>query len=424
MFHCQRDSFSKELETEVVSCKPSTRKLELNGKKQQVAGCELVCKDTVLFPEGGGQNTDRGSISGVPVISVTRRGETAVHFLSSPLDVKEGDKVVQVVDWARRWDNMQQHSGQHLISAVLENEQKIKTLSWWMAENSDHKVGVSYIELDNPMTDTLMSMVESRCNSVIQSALPMKVSTYQVGDPALSQAHTRGLPADHTGPVRLVSIPGVDSNLCCGTHVSCTSQLQVVKLLHSESKKGKHWLYFLVGGRVTDYLQTCHGRERVLTKILNNAPEEHIDLVDKMQKTLKVTQKNNSNLLKELAAHEANKIKTISPKPLYCVVHRKEGDSDFINSFINHLNDNTILSVITVGEGPGQLVVTGETAGIVQQIGKKLCGILDGKGGGSGQRFNGKINNMKNVGQIETIVKAFIVAEIQTGAEPGQAQLG
>jgi len=344
---------------------------------------------------------------------VTRKGDTAVHFLSSPIQLAEGDKVKQVVDWTRRWDNMQQHSGQHLVSAVLENEHKINTMSWWMAETSEHKVGVSYIELDQPVSDTLLSTVEDRCNSVIQSALDMTVTTYQVGDPALDQAHTRGLPADAAGPVRLVSIPGVDSNLCCGTHVSCTSQLQVVKLVNMESKKGKHWLYFLVGGRVNAYLQSCLGRERTLTKILNNAPEEHIDLVDKMQKTLKVSQKNNSNLLKELAVYEAQKTKQTSPKPLYCVVHRKEGDSDFISAFIKELDDNDLLSVVTVGDekaGPGQLVVTGEAL-IVQEIGKKLCTLLDGKGGGKGQRFNAKINNLKNVTQIESIVKAH-VAEI------------
>jgi len=410
MFHCQQDSFARELETEVVSCKPVTKKVEVDGKKQQVAGCELVCKDTVLFPEGGGQNTDKGTISGVPVLSVTRQGSTAVHFLSSPLQLVEGEKVKQVVDWTRRWDNMQQHSGQHLISAVLEREHSINTLSWWMAQTSEQKVGVSYIELDQPVPNSVLSYVQERCNSVIQSATPMTVTTYQVGDPALDQAHTRGLPADQTGPVRLVSIPGVDSNLCCGTHVSCTSQLQVIHLTHTESKKGKHWLYFLVGGRVTAYLQSCLARERAVTKILNNAPEEHIDLVDKMQKSLKVSQKNNSNMLKELAVFEANKIKQSDPKPLYCVVHRKEGDSDFISALLKELDDNDMLCVITVGDekaGPGQLVVTGE-ATLVQAIGKELCVLLDGKGGGKGQRFNAKINNLKSIGQIEETVQAHL----------------
>ena len=91
---------------------------------------------------------------------------------------------------------------------------------------------------------------------------------------------------------------------------------------------------------MADYLQSCLARERTLIKILNNAPEEHIDLVDKMQKSLKVSQKNNSNMLKELAAYEANKIKESSPKPLYCIVHRKEGDSDFISAFLKELDDN------------------------------------------------------------------------------------
>jgi len=412
MFFCQRDSFAKELETEVVSCKPVTRKIEIDGKKQQISGCEVVCKDTVLFPEGGGQNTDKGTISGTSVVTVTRQGPTAVHFLSSPKEWVEGEKVVQVVDWTRRFDNMQQHSGQHLISAVLEREHSINTMSWWMAENTGKKVGVSYIELDKPVSDSVLWEVEDRCNSVIQSALAMTVTTYEVGDPALDEAHTRGLPADHTGPVRLVAIPGVDSNLCCGTHVSCTSQLQVIKLVKAESSKDKkHWLYFLVGGRVTAYLQHCLVRERALTKILNNAPEEHVELVDKMAKSLKIVKKTNSNLLKELAIEEANKIKQSSPKPLYCVVHKKDGDSDFISTFLKELDDNDLLCVVTVGDektGPGQLVVTGEAV-IVQEIGKKLCTLLDGKGGGKGQRFNAKINNLKNISEIGNLLKNHFV---------------
>merc|ERR1712037_1062563 len=107
------------------------------------------------------------------------------------------------------------------------------------------------------------------------------------------------------------TIPGVDANLCCGTHVRNTSQLQVVKLLHTESKKGKHWLYFLVGGRVSSHLGNLVERERAMTKLLNNGPEEHLDLVEKMQ-----------NLLKELAIFEAAKIK--ANKPEFCVVHKKK----------------------------------------------------------------------------------------------------
>ena len=145
-----------------------------------------------------------------------------------------------------------------------------------------------------------------------------------------------------------MSIEGVDSNLCCGTHVSSSSQLQVIKLMSTESKKGKHWLYFLVGKRVTNYLRLCQLREKSLTKILNNAPEEHVELVDKMQKSLKVAQKSNSNLLKEIASFEVQKFKDISPKPLYCIVHRREGDSDFISTFLKELDDNASIFIFYI----------------------------------------------------------------------------
>jgi len=410
MFHCQRDSFARELETEVISCKPATRKVEVDGKKTLVNGCDLVCQDTVIFPEGGGQNSDKGTIKGIPVVSSTRVNDKAVHFLSEQVNLLNGERVVQIVDWERRWDNMQQHSGQHLISAILEREFGISTVSWWMAENSLRKTGVSYIEVDKPISEITLSSVENRCNSVIQSALPVNVSSYEIGDPALEEAHTRGLPADHTGPIRVVSISGVDSNLCCGTHVSCTSQLQIVKLLNAESKKDKHWLYFLVGGRVSSYFQSCLERERLLVKILNNAPEEHVDLIDKMQRALKTSLKCSSNLLKEIAINEANRIKLLDPKPKFCVIHKKEGDSDFISSFLKELDDNEILCVLTVGDekqSSGQLVVTGNVSN-VQEIGKRLCSLLDGKGGGKGKRFNAKIHDLKKVDQIEKLLESLL----------------
>ena len=131
---------------------------------------------------------------------------------------------------------MQQHSGQHLVSAVLEREHNTQTLSWWMAESQPGKVGVSYIEIDRELSKDTLAKVEERCTAVITSATPVTVQTFNVGDPELDSAHTRGLPEDHTGPVRVVSIQGVDTNLCCGTHVSNTSQLPMVHLMGCESK--------------------------------------------------------------------------------------------------------------------------------------------------------------------------------------------
>ena len=82
-----------------------------------------------------------------------------------------------------------------------------------------------------------------------------------------------------------------------------------------------------------------------MTKILNNAPEEHVQLVDKMQKTLKVSLKSNSNMLKEIAQAEASKLKSLSPVPKHCFIHRKDGDVDYINTFLKEI-DNAVSSEI------------------------------------------------------------------------------
>ena len=247
-----------------------------------------------------------------------------------------------------------------------------------MAETNASKVGVSYIELSRAISEQEMMAVQEQCNGVIRSARPVTVNSYNIGDPALDTAHTRGLPADHAGPVRVVTIGeqdnSVDTNLCCGTHVSNTSQLQIIQLLGTETKKNKHFLNFLVGGRVSSYLQSCVLKERALTKILNNAPEEHVQLVEKMQKSLKVSLKSNSNMLKEIAVNQVKLFRDSNLFPKYFFHHRADGDIDYVNTVLKEIGDLDITAVIITGDckdTTGQMVVTGNDTDKVQTIGKK-----------------------------------------------------
>ncbi|KAF4524062.1 hypothetical protein B566_EDAN013010, partial [Ephemera danica] len=110
---------------------------------------------------------------------------------------------------------------QHLITALADLEFGFKTTSWWLGDQ------VSYIELDTPtMSDDQLRTLESLVNEKIKECLPVIVKVYQPGDPKLLEAKTRGLPEGHEGAVRVISISGLDNNMCCGTHVSNLSQLQ------------------------------------------------------------------------------------------------------------------------------------------------------------------------------------------------------
>ena len=324
-----------------MSVTPSKVKRNLNNTKETLNGYDIIFDNTVLFPEGGGQvrisviffylptfyslqNSDHGEADGHPVLQVSRRGDLAVHFVpgdAPPFEV--GQEVSLKVDWKRRFDNMQQHSGQHLISAFLENLFGNKTTSWWMAENVGNRVGVSSVELENNVTEEQLMEVEERCNEAVRNALNVEVKIYEKNDPALQKAHTRGLPEDFSGPVRVVEMEGVDSNMCCGTHVSNLSHLQVIKLLNVEkAKKGKTNLYFLVGDRVNRYLDGCFKREKSLTEVLQGGADDHVELASKCVKNLKLTQKNCQSVLREMALLEVKHlIVDADPKPKFILKH-------------------------------------------------------------------------------------------------------
>ncbi|XP_063241006.1 alanyl-tRNA editing protein Aarsd1-B isoform X1 [Bacillus rossius redtenbacheri] len=402
VFACQADSFLVEFSSKVVSCEEAELKVVSNGKKTTVKGYEVVLEDTILFPEGGGQPCDTGSLDGVPVLQVTRRGAQAVHFVAAPLAV--GAAVRQRLDWGRRLDHMQQHSGQHLISAIAEIEFGYATSSWWLGEE------VSYIELDTQsVKKEEMDRMEEIVNEKIRAATPVTVKVFEEGDPQLTADRARGLPEDHVGPVRVVTIQGVESNMCCGTHVSNLSQLQAIKLLHAEKgKKNKTNLHFLAGGRVLGALDRCLGRERQLTGVLKGGPSEHVLLADKLQKTLKMCNKNLQTVLKDLAVLEAEKLKRLNPSPKFYMLHRREADSDFMSIFINEVGNQSALLFLTVGDdkGAGQMVLHGEPSA-VSALGPRICSVLGGRGAGKGPKFQAKVSNLGNRSEAEELIRKF-----------------
>lgn len=229
----------------------------------------ILFKDTILFPEGGGQPSDYGKIvlrrssssEEFKIVNVVRKGADAIHTLEAgDNNLEVGDEVVQTLDWDRRHDHMQQHSGQHLISALFEKQFNYNTKAWWLGAES------SYINIDAAdIKQEEIKRIETLANFYIAQALPVNVKIYDSADSAgeeVSRA-SKGLPVDLSGPIRVVNIEGIDSNMCCGTHVTNLAQLQVIKLMNIEKMKGKGTvlLHFLVGNRVIKKLDMCFQRE-------------------------------------------------------------------------------------------------------------------------------------------------------------------
>lgn len=403
-FLCQRDSYAREFTTTVVSCCPAELQTDGNGgKKEVLSGFQVVLEDTLLFPEGGGQPDDRGTINDISVLRVTRRGAQADHFTQTPLS--PGSQVQVRVDWERRFDHMQQHSGQHLITAVADLLFGLKTTSWELGKLR------CVIELDSPsVTAEQVAAIEQSVNQKIRDRLPVSVRELSLDDPEVEQVRGRGLPDDHAGPIRVVTIEGVDSNMCCGTHVNNLSDLQVIKILGTEKgKKNKSNLIFLAGNRVQKWMERSHGSEKALTSLLKCGAEDHVEAVKKLQNATKLLQKNNLNLLRDLAVHTAHTLRSSPAWGGVVTLHRKEGDSEFMNIIANEIGSEETLLFLTVGDekGAGLFLLAGPTEA-VETLGPRVAEVLEGKGAGKKGRFQGKATKMSRRAEVQALLQDYV----------------
>eukprot|EP00842_Homolaphlyctis_polyrhiza_P005551 jgi/Hompol1/5998/HPOL_000163-RA len=250
---CQRNSFAKTLDATVVAC---TSVPLADGTPRY----EVLLSDTVIFPTGGGQPSDVGTINGKQVLEAKRVGLQCVHILSEPLNV--GEQVTVQVDWPRRFDHMQQHSGQHLLSAIAEQHYNLETVGWNLGKDK------CYIELPSEPHPSVLESLERHVNSVIRQRLP--VSVVEHGN-LQGKDRPDSMPEDLVeGTVRYVSFGDVDQNACCGTHVEFSSDIQCIKLLHTERVRGGNCrVFFVAGERVFAMMQASLERERQLTGLLS-----------------------------------------------------------------------------------------------------------------------------------------------------------
>ncbi|XP_014260317.2 alanyl-tRNA editing protein Aarsd1 [Cimex lectularius] len=402
VFACQRDSFQKEYTSSVVSCTPAEFKKLSNGKKEKIKCYEVVLKDTILFPEGGGQPCDYGTIDGIPVVHVLRRGQDAVHIVEFPL--QEGQDVKQVVDWERRLDHMQQHSGQHLITALADIMFGYATTSWSLGAET------SFIELDTPeMTEEQIKQLEDAVNEKIRNGVPVTVSILDENDIELNQTRTRGLPKDHKGSVRIITIKDIEANMCCGTHVSNLSQLQAIKLLGAEKgKKGKTNLQFLVGCRVLKSHGKMYKKELDFNLLLKCNPDSHKEMINKLLATNKTLAKRVQNLLKEVASFEIRLFKAKDPRPKYFIHHKPGGDMDYMYFVVREMDDADTLHLLTIGEKEGGHVLIVGPEDTVEKAAKIVSEILEAKGNRNGTRYQAKVKRLDRLGKLTEKISQII----------------
>jgi len=197
----------------------------LASSGQQAGRPAVELDSTYFYPESGGQEADRGRLGDRAVIDVQADDEGRVwHVLDQPLaDDASGRALAGEVDWTRRFDHMQQHTGQHILSAAFERVLDAPTLSSHLGEErSSIEVGIVEADWES------MARVEDAANRVVWSDVP--VVRHWVSDSELGRFRLRKPPAV-TGRVRIVEIPDWDQSACGGTHTNRTGEVGVVKIV-------------------------------------------------------------------------------------------------------------------------------------------------------------------------------------------------
>jgi Ser-tRNA(Ala) deacylase AlaX len=341
--------------------------------------------ETVFYPEGGGQPPDRGTIGGVEVADVQSRGPEVLHFLASPLPAKVGEEVEAVLDAHRRFDLMQQHTAQHLLTAVLADRHRRPTASFHLGDR------FVVIEVEGePLPADRLQEVEREVNALILDDRP--VTTRWVPPDALSglPVRTRGLPKDHTGDVRLVEIAGIDLNTCGGTHVSRLGEIQVVHVVGAERGRGGARITFLAGGRVLEELRRAESVEAALNERIGTAPEEFAAVLDGWAAERKLAAKKIKAMEGQLAVPIGKGLAGEPGPVLTCVL--PYGGPDLLRAAANAaLDRRPEATVVLVSSGEGCFLVQAGPQGPedVSSIGTRLRAALGAKGGGKGRTFQG-----------------------------------
>jgi alanyl-tRNA synthetase len=369
----ERDPFLRSLDTEVV------RTGEEGGWPF------VVLAETILYPEGGGQPADRGRIAGVPVEDVQTVEGQVRHYLAGP---PPAGRVRVELDWARRFDHMQQHTGQHLLTAVAEQRFGWRTTAFHLGEQ------LSDVELDTPTaTSEQLTELEEAVAAEIRAARSVTARRVSPQDYAALPVRTRGLPEGFTGAIRLVEIAGVDLNTCGGTHVRSTAAIEALKLLGTEPMRGGTRVFYVAGARLRRLLAAHHERSAKLRQLVGTSDEELPAGMSARLEQLKDAQRAVKALEEDLAVAAAQTLAALPEKVVSA--HWSERSLPFLQRVAREMARLAPerVALLTAGdEGQGAFVLcAGERATIdLAAAGRGVAEILGGRGGGSGRIFQGK----------------------------------
>jgi alanyl-tRNA synthetase len=373
------DSYLRDFEAAVVELADEGRRVYLDR--------------TAFYPTSGGQPFDTGRLSGIEVTDVVDEGEQIAHLLAQP--IRRG-QVVGQVNWPRRFDHMQQHTGQHLLSAVLSDLYGYATIGVHFGGES------STVDLDaRALTPDQIGRAEDRSNEIVVGNRPVEV-TFEESEAAtgLRKASERG------GSLRIVTIRNLDRSACGGTHVRTTGEIGPILIGKVERVRKGIRVEFLCGARS---IRRARAEHVLLSRIAGDfsaAPEELPGLINNLRGEVKEASAARRELETKLDAHRARELYLAAIPDATgirrVVIREERGSLEGLRGVARAFASMPMAIFIGAAASPPALVLATSPDSGVDAVGvlKGLLAAVGGRGGGSATLAQGTVPGKQQLEQV------------------------
>ena len=359
------DSHLSEFEARCLSCTETKE------------GWEVILDRTAFYPLGGGQAADTGTLGMVRVLDTRERGEEIVHLCDGPLEA--GCSVKGKIDYDARFLRMQQHSGEHIVSGILHRIYGCHNTGFHMNDT-----GI-VIDFDAVIPAQRLPEIDAEANRALWENIPLRIYTPDPETLAkLSYRTKKALP----WPVRIVEIPGYDICACCGTHVSATGEVGLIKLLSAIPCRGGTRIEMAAGGAAFQLMNAVFDQNRQVSRLLSAQITQTAPAAEQLLAAMNDWKYRAGQLERQLFAMQAEKLP-------------KEGDCFF---FAENLAPDSLRALTDAAAGRGSGVTaafspsadgTGyclaQPGGDLRALNREMNAALSGRGGGKPNFQQGRL---------------------------------
>lgn len=352
---------------------------------------------TAFFPEGGGQTSDRGWLENAYVENVQTEGEKIIHFVENTEEnvkiLKNSTVLHGKIDMNKRFSDMQQHSGEHIVSGIVHNLYGYNNVGFHLGSE------LVTLDFDGTLTNDDICKVENLVNKAIWDNIEIKV--LYPSDDELSKMEYRSK-IEIEGQVRIVEIPGVDTCACCAPHVKRTGEIGIVEIVNFEKYKGGTRVSILCGERALNDIRHKLNENRKISVLTKSKPAETAAAVERLFKEKEKIEYELVGANRTILSAKAELIENSER----IIIFDKRLDGKLLTEFTESIKAkaNSFVACFCGEEGAYRYCVASKSTDL-RPLAKKLNEAFSGKGGGRGEMVQGSLCG------TEEEIRAFLEKE-------------